>query len=236
AGGALNPRMSVRSIVQEPLVLEKRLSAVEQRERVDEVIDLVRLPAAMGEMYPHQLGGGEQQRVGIARALATGPDLVVLDEPTSALDVSLRAEILDLLSDLRERLGISYLCISHDLTAVRRICGSIAIMYLGKMVEAGPTEEIFSRQLHPYSRSLLGSVLYPDPKQQPSALRLKGEIPSPIDLPLGCYLSARCPTAREECKISYPPMQEVLPGRWVSCFRAEEGGSLDPLLDTTNKK
>lgn len=230
AGDALNPRMSVRSIAHEPLALEKRLPREEQRDRVEEVLDLVRVAPVMRDMYPHQLGSGEQQRAGIARALATSPDLVVLDEPTSALDVSLRAEILDLLSNLLERLGMSYLCISHDLTAVRRICNDIAIMYLGKIVEKGPTEEIFRRPLHPYSRALLGSVLYPDPKQRLTTFRLKGEIPSPIHLPPGCYLSSRCAVATEGCNIAYPPMEEVLPGRMVSCFRVQQGDLPDALL------
>ena len=146
----------------------------------------------------------------------------MLDEPTSALDVSIRAEILHLLIDLRERLGLAYLFISHDLTAVRRVCSRVAIMYLGKIVETGATEQIFARPLHPYSRALLSSVLYPDPDQKPPRFFLSGEIPSPIDLPSGCHLHQRCPWAVAACGQSYPPLEALLPGRAAACFRAGE--------------
>jgi oligopeptide/dipeptide ABC transporter ATP-binding protein len=172
--------------------------------------------------YPHQLSAGAQQRVGLARALVTRPDLVVLDEPTSALDVSVRAEILNLLMDLRERLGLSYLFISHDLTAVRRVCSRVAIMYLGKIVETGETEQIFEQPLHPYSRALLSSVLYPDPAQKLPRFLLSGEIPSPIDLPAGCHLYRRCPWATFACQQAYPPLDVLRPGRSVACFRGRE--------------
>jgi oligopeptide/dipeptide ABC transporter ATP-binding protein len=155
----------------------------------------------------------------------TRPDLVVLDEPTSALDVSVRAEILNLLMDLREQLGLSYLFISHDLTAVRRVCNRVAVMYLGKIVETGATEQIFERPLHPYSRALLSSVLYPDPMQKLPRFMLSGEIPSPIDLPSGCHLHQRCPWAVAACGQSYPPLEPLLPGRFAACFRAGEMAS-----------
>src|SRR5216117_281281 len=149
---SLNPRMRIGRILDEPLMLADRSTPGGRRARVLELLDMVGLGAAFLTLYPHQLSGGEQQRVGIARAIATNPDLVVLDEPTSALDVSVRAEILDLLTALQQRLGFAYLFISHDLTAVRRVCQRVAIMYLGKIVETGPTDEIFARPLHPYSR------------------------------------------------------------------------------------
>jgi oligopeptide/dipeptide ABC transporter ATP-binding protein len=183
---------------------------------------MVGLGRSFIDLYPHQLSGGEQQRVGIARAIATNPDLVVLDEPTSALDVSVRAEILDLLVDLQEGLGLAYLFISHDLTAVRRVCQRVAVMYLGRIVETGPTNEIFDRPFHPYTRALLSSVLYPDPTRSQARFLLAGEIPSPIDLPPGCSLYARCPWARPACDRSVPSLEPLLPGRHVACFRARE--------------
>ncbi len=182
---SLDPRTRIGETVEEPMMLAKQLSSEEQEQRVVELLDMVGL-GSYRDKYPHQLSGGEQQRVCIARALATKPDLIVLDEPTSALDVSVRAEILDLLSDLQQQLGLSYIFISHDLTAVRRVCHRVAIMYLGKIVETGETEEIFEHPLHPYSKALLSSVLFPDPTQERSRFLLKGEIPSPINLPPGC--------------------------------------------------
>jgi len=198
---SLNPRMRIGQILDEPLMLAGRLNLSQRRARVWELLEMVRLETSFLNQYPHQLSGGEQQRVGIARAIATQPELVVLDEPTSALDVSVRAEILDLLSDLQRQLGLACLFISHDLTAVRRVCDRVAIMYLGKIVETGSTEQIFAQPLHPYSRALLSSVLYPNLMQKPERFVLEGEIPSPINLPQGCHLYARCPWAREENKL-----------------------------------
>ncbi len=226
---SLNPRMRIGRIIDEPLMLARRILPLARPARVLELLDMVGLGASVLNLYPHQLSGGEQQRVGIARAIATEPDLVVLDEPTSALDVSVRAEILDLLTDLQERLGFAYLFISHDLTAVRRVCQRVAIMYLGKIVETGPTDEIFASPIHPYSRALLSSVLYPDPAQQRSRFLLVGEIPSPIDLPAGCHLHPRCPWAADECIRAYPPLEARQPGRLAACFRAgHEGETVEP--------
>lgn len=224
---SLNPRMPIGRIVEEPIRLGKDMSPRKRLERVVEVLDMVRLGSwALGK-YPHQFSAGEQQRIGIARAIATNPDLVVLDEPTSALDVSVRAEILNLLTDLQERLGFAYLFISHDLTAVRRVCQRVAIMYLGKIVEMGPTGDIFAQPLHPYSRALLSSVLYPDPRQQRSRFLLAGEIPSPIDVPPGCHLHPRCPWAIDDCARAYPPLEELLPNRRAACFRAREQNAVE---------
>ncbi len=229
---SLNPRMRIGRILDEPLMLADRSAPGGRRARVLELLDMVGLGAAFLDLYPHQLSGGEQQRVGIARAIATNPDVVVLDEPTSALDVSVRAEILDLLTDLQERLGLAYLFISHDLTAVRRVCQRVAIMYLGKIVETGPTDEIFARPLHPYSRALLSSVLYPDPAHQRSRFLLTGEIPSPIDVPAGCHLHPRCPWAIDDCARDYPPLEELLPGRRVACFLARQRNEIaEPRTD-----
>lgn len=216
---SLNPRLRISEAIAEPLLLTADMSAKQRSDRVHELLGLVGLGEGYSGLYPHQLSGGEQQRVGIARAIATNPDLVVLDEPTSALDVSVRAEILNLLRDLQRKLGIAYVFISHDLTAVRRICHRVAIMYLGKLIEEGETEDLFARPLHPYSRALLSSVLYPNPRQEKSKFLLRGEIPSPINLPTGCSLHPRCPIAIAECRTIVPPFEEKKPGRPVSCIR-----------------
>jgi oligopeptide/dipeptide ABC transporter ATP-binding protein len=225
---SLNPRMPIGRILDEPLMLAGRGSPAARLSRVQDLLEMVGLGRSFVDLYPHQLSGGEQQRVGIARAIATDPDLVVLDEPTSALDVSVRAEILDLLVDLQARLGFAYLFISHDLTAVRRVCQRVAVMYLGRIVETGRTDEIFERPLHPYSRALLSSVLYPDPTREQERFLLTGEIPSPIDLPPGCPLYARCPWSRPECDLSVPPLETLLPDRHVACFRAREENGIGP--------
>ena len=224
---SLNPRMRIRKIVEEPILLGSDMTPAQRHDRVAEVLEMVRLGADSMDKYPHQFSAGEQQRIGIARAISTEPELVVLDEPTSALDVSVRAEILDLLTDLQEDLALSYLLISHDLTAVRRVCHRVAIMYLGKIVERGNAEELFEQPLHPYSRALLSSVLYPDPSEQLSRFLLSGEIPSPIDLPPGCHLHGRCPWAVDTCNDAYPDAEELLPGRHVACFRAREMNALN---------
>jgi oligopeptide/dipeptide ABC transporter ATP-binding protein len=164
------------------------------------------------------MSAGQLQRVGIAREIATEPDLVVFDEPTSALDVSVRAEILNLLRDLQRRLGIAYLFISHDLTAVRRLCHRTAVLYLGKLVEVGETDSLFTAPLHPYSRALLSSVLYPDPAQQRTPFALRGEIPSPINQPTGCALHTRCPLATEPCARVAPALEQKRPGRRLACL------------------
>ena len=224
---SLNPRMRIRKIVEEPILLGGDMTPAQRHDRVAEVLEMVRLGADSMDKYPHQFSAGEQQRIGIARAISTEPELVVLDEPTSALDVSVRAEILDLLTDPQEDLALSYLLISHDLTAVRRVCHRVAIMYLGKIVERGNADELFEQPLHPYSRALLSSVLYPDPSEQLSRFLLSGEIPSPIDLPPGCHLHGRCPWAVDTCNDAYPDAEELLPGRHVACFRAREMNALN---------
>jgi oligopeptide transport system ATP-binding protein len=217
---SLNPRMRVGRIVEEPLLLAGEGDARRRRERCLEALSLVGLPPSAGTGFPHQFSAGEQQRIGIARAIATRPDLVVLDEPTSALDVSVRAEILALLDDLRRKLNLAYLFISHDLAAVQRVCQRVAIMYLGRIVETGATEELFAQPKHPYSRALLSSALFPDPKRTVPRFLLKGEIPSPINLPTGCHLHQRCPWAQPICATEAPGLETIMPGHLVSCFFA----------------
>ena len=216
---SLNPRMPIGRIVVEPLLLVGNATEPERKDRLEEIFSMVQLDLSVAAKFPHQLSAGEQQRVGIARALITKPELVVLDEPTSALDVSVRAEILNLLGELQQSLNLSYLFISHDLTAVRRVCDRIAVMYLGKIVEIGETESLFENPLHPYSKALLSSVLYPAPTPTPSRFVLTGEIPSPINLPNGCHLRQRCPWAVDTCEIQYPELNEVITDRFVSCYR-----------------
>lgn len=219
---SLNPRMSISQIVEENLVLEGRLNRAERRNRILELIDMVKLPHETLDCFPHELTGGEQQRIAIARALSTSPDLVVLDEPTSDLDISVRAEIINLLRDLQNRLGIAYLFISHDLTAVKQISHEVAIMYLGEIVEVAPNPNIFDRQLHPYGQALLSSVLFPDPNAVRSDVTLVGEIPSPVDLPSGCYLHPRCPFATAECTVNHPALRSFAGSRLAACHFAEQ--------------
>ena len=217
---SLNPSTSVARNIDEPL----RVGGMGRRERMDrvrEVLHMVHLTEDDGEKFPHQLSAGQAQRVGIARAIATEPDLVVLDEPTSQLDIAIRAEIIDLLNEISGQLGMAYLFISHDLTAVRSVCSRIAVMYLGKIVEIASTAELFAGQRHPYSKALLSSVLYPDPAASLPDFRLEAEIPSPIHLPEGCHLHPRCPIATAECGVTYPPLVELSPQRHAACYRSE---------------
>ena len=217
---SLNPSTSVARNIDEPL----RVGGMGRRERMDrvrEVLHMVHLTEDDGEKFPHQLSAGQAQRVGIARAIATEPDLVVLDEPTSQLDIAIRAEIIDLLNEISGQLGMAYLFISHDLTAVRSVCSRIAVMYLGKIVEVASTAELFAGQRHPYSKALLSSVLYPDPAASLPDFRLEAEIPSPIHLPAGCHLHPRCPIATPECGVTYPPLVELSPQRHAACYRSE---------------
>jgi oligopeptide/dipeptide ABC transporter ATP-binding protein len=217
---SLNPRMRVGAIVSEPLRVWK-VEGSERQRRVRELLDLVHLPASVLDLYPHELSGGLQQRIGIARAIATSPRLLVLDEPTSALDPRARRQIIDLLIELQHELGMSYLFITHDLNTLQHISHRIAVMYLGLIVEEAPTPAIFAEQRHPYTRALLSSVLYPDPDTRRSRFELRGEIPSPIDLPLGCYLASRCPLAIDGCRASIPPLVAIGESRMSACIRHE---------------
>jgi oligopeptide/dipeptide ABC transporter ATP-binding protein len=217
---SLNPRMTVSALIGEPLVV-RGVGRVDRQIRVAELLELVHLPASALDFYPHELSGGLQQRVGIARAIATNPALIVLDEPTSALDPRARAQIIDLLLELQQRLEMAYLFITHDLNTLRHISHRIAVLYLGLVVEEGPTDAIFAEQRHPYTRALLSSVLSPDPEIPRERFELRGEIPSPIDLPLGCYLASRCPLAIEECRAAIPPLAPIGNRRTTACIRHE---------------
>ena len=213
---SLNPRLSVAATVEEPLALHTPLAGPARRARADEVLDEVGLGAGLRDRYPHQLSGGQRQRVNIARAIATHPRLVVLDEPTSALDVSLRARVILLLAELKRRMGMTYLFISHDLSTVRYLCDRVAVMYLGVLVEEAPAAELFDHPAHPYTRALLSCIPVPDPDIAPVRLTLSGEVPSPIDIPTGCRLRGRCPLAQPVCAEPVP-VREIAPGHTVAC-------------------
>jgi oligopeptide/dipeptide ABC transporter ATP-binding protein len=217
---SLDPRLRIESIISEPLDI-RRVGKVERSKRVRELLELVHLPGSVVDLYPHEVSQGRQQRVGIARALATDPELLVLDEPTSALDPRARRQIIDLLIELQDSTRISYLFITHDLNTLRQIADRVAVMYLGLIVEEGSTAEIFDEQRHPYTRALLSSVLYPDPDSRRQRFNLAGEIPSPINLPDGCYLASRCPLALPECRAAIPPLVPVGDGRTSACIRHE---------------
>jgi oligopeptide/dipeptide ABC transporter ATP-binding protein len=217
---SMNPRMTIEQIIGEPLLLHGSASPAARAARVREVLALVMLePEHLGR-YPHELSGGQLQRAALARALVTSPEFVVLDEPTSSLDASLRAEIVELLLELQSRLGIACLFISHDLSTVRYLTRRVAIMYLGEIVELGPTTEVFTRPRHPYTRALLSAVLSLDPAAPRARYALRGEIPSPLRLPGGCFLADRCPEVQPECRTSRPALavDAADPRRAVRCF------------------
>ena len=215
---ALNPRMTIIRSVSEPLILHTRIRGSELRYRVAELLETVGLPEQFLYRYPHELSGGQKQRVCIARAIALHPELLILDEPTSALDVSVQAQILEFLKDLQTEFGLSYLFISHNLAVVRHLCNRVAVMYLGEIVEQGETEAVFNDPKHPYTRALLRAVPYPQVIQPERGQPLKGDIPSPIDLPPGCNFSSRCPDMRAGlCDRIAPTTLAIETGRQVSC-------------------
>ena len=224
---SMNPRWSVEQVLTEPLDLHTRLTPVEKSARVSALLEMVGIDPAVRRVKPRQLGAGRQQRIAIARALATEPAFIVLDEPTSALSPETRAEIIALLIRLSRELDIAYLFISHDLTTVERLCDRVVVMYLGQVFETGTREEVFRAPLHPYSRVLLESHLFPDIADRrvdrPERVILKGEIPSPVSLPEGCYLYGRCPNQVERCRAMPQALDEVSEGRMVRCWRAVAG-------------
>lgn len=217
--GSLNPRKVARQILEDPLILEGKLGKKARRKRVKELLEMMELTDECLDKYPVQLTQGEQQRIGVARALATSPHAVVLDEPTSLLDIRFRGEIIDLLSRLQEELGIAYLFISHDLVVISQLSHRIAVMYLGRIVEEGSTNAVFESAVHPYTQALLDATLFPDPDQKGGEFLLKGEVPSPINLPNDrCNLAPRCPFAKSHCYESLPQLEQVDDGHLVACF------------------
>jgi oligopeptide/dipeptide ABC transporter ATP-binding protein len=220
---SLNPRMAIGKSIEEPLVVHGRGNKKEREDSVAQLLELVGLKNSDGLKYPHEFSGGQRQRIGIARALALNPRLVVCDEPVSALDVSIRAQILNLLLDLQDKIGLSYLFISHDLGVVRYISSKIAVMYLGKIVETADVNSLFKEPLHPYSQALISAIPDPTPtkEKQRERIVLKGDVPSPINVPAGCRFHTRCPIAQEICKAEEPYLKEHLAGHKAACHFAE---------------
>jgi oligopeptide transport system ATP-binding protein len=225
---SLNPRMSVGNIVSEPLRIHKIMpNKAELQEYVENLLQRVGLNPYYINRYPHEFSGGQRQRIGIARALALKPSLIVADEPISALDVSIQAQVVNLLEDLQSEFNLTYLFIAHDLSMVRHICNRVAVMYLGKIIEVGPTDLVYDNPLHPYTQSLLSAVPVPDPVIEKGRQRiiLRGDVPSPARPPLGCNFNTRCPVAVPG--ICYmepdPPLVEIEPGHWAACHRVTEG-------------
>ncbi|MGC9395416.1 MAG: ABC transporter ATP-binding protein [Anaerolineae bacterium] len=219
---SLNPRMTLLQIVGEPLLVNGVAKGGELQDRVAELLHVVGLRPEYMTRYPHAFSGGQRQRIGVARALALNPQLVVCDEPVSALDVSIQAQTLNLLQDLQEQFGLTYLFISHDLSVVEHISDRIAVMYVGKLVEAATTFALFQRPLHPYTEALLSAVPKPDPRQRTEAIVLQGDVADPANPPSGCYFHPRCRYAVDKCAIEEPELRELEPEHYVSCHRAEE--------------
>jgi oligopeptide transport system ATP-binding protein len=224
---SLNPRMTVGNIVGEPLKIQKLGNAADRKKRVQELLRVVGLNPYFVNRYPHEFSGGQRQRIGVARALATNPDFIVADEPISALDVSVQAQVVNLLGDLRDQLGLTYLFIAHDLSMVRHISDRVAVMYLGRIVELSATEEVYNHPLHPYSQALLSAIPMPDPDREVERKRiiLEGDVPSPVNPPSGCRFHPRCAYATDICKEQDPEYRNL--GQqgvrhWVACHHAEQ--------------
>ncbi len=222
---SLNPRMSIGDIVGEPLDIQfPKMGAKERYERILEQIQLVGLNSEHLSRFPHEFSGGQRQRISIARSMVIKPEFMVLDEPVSALDVSIQAQIINMLMDLQEQMGLAYLFIAHDLAVVRHISQHVVVMYLGHVMEINESEDLYKNPLHPYTQALLSAIPVPDPETSRTKRReiLQGDVPSPINPPKGCVFSTRCRYATEQCRNMLPKNEEVAPGHWVACHRYKE--------------
>jgi len=216
---SLNPRMTVGDIIGEPLEIHNIAKGNEKKERVQELLRLVGLNSEHANRYPHEFSGGQRQRIGIARALAVEPEFIICDEPISALDVSIQAQIVNMLEDLQQRLGLTYLFIAHDLSMVKHISSRVGVMYLGKLVELAESNELYSNPLHPYTQALLSAIPIPDPKisKERTRIILEGDVPSPLNPPSGCRFRTRCKYAFDRCKEKEPEFKDVGSGHYVAC-------------------
>ncbi len=219
---SLNPRMTVYQTIAEPMQIAGGYSKTQIQQRVEEMMDTVGLAARFVNAYPHELDGGRRQRIGIARALVLNPKFIVCDEPVSALDVSIQAQVLNLMLDIQEQLGLTYIFITHDLSVVKYISNDIMVMYLGQMVEKAPSEDLFAAQLHPYTKALISAVPIPDIDHKQERILLKGELSSPINPKPGCRFAARCLYAKEVCAKEDPEVREIRPSHFVRCHFVEE--------------
>ncbi len=215
--GSLNPRMTIYSMLAEAMKAHNIGDSRTRRDRCYELLSLVGLPPQAADRYPHEFSGGQRQRIGIARALAVEPELIVADEPVSALDVSVQAQILNLLKDLQQKLGLTYLFIGHDLSVIRHISDAVAVMYLGRIVEIAPADELFRCPVHPYTKALLSAVPEIDPDRKSQRIILQGDVPSPINPPTGCHFHPRCPEATPACGVTAQRLVEIAPGHRVAC-------------------
>ena len=215
--GSLSPRMRVGDIISEPIVINGSLPEEQIKARIAELLDVVGLRSDGAELYPHEFSGGQRQRIAIARALAPNPTLIILDEPVSALDVSIRSQIMNLLRDIQDDFGVTYLLIAHDLAVVKHMSNRVGVMYLGKLVEVAESQELYLKPFHPYTQALLSAALSAHPDDQQEEIILPGEVPSPLHPPRGCRLHPRCPQAKPVCSHEEPLLKEISPGHQVAC-------------------
>ncbi|WLR42687.1 dipeptide ABC transporter ATP-binding protein [Bacillus carboniphilus] len=214
---SLNPRHTIGKILEEPLIVHGIGSKAERQKQVEEMLEVVGLKRFHKKRYPHQFSGGQRQRIGIAKALMTKPKLIIADEPVSALDVSIQAQVLNLMKDIQEEFGLTYIFIAHDLSVVKHISDRVAVMYLGRLIELADSEELYENPLHPYTRALLSSVPITDPEEKKEQIAIEGELPSPSNPPTGCAFHPRCPDCMDRCKVDRPIYKEMKKGHYVAC-------------------